>query len=80
MRGLTETSKRKAYVGYGGAGMVLAGCTARGSRLVAHGPVAQDILRDAGDSAVARTLTWMIDRAPQGIRASSRQREEDGGL
>jgi muramoyltetrapeptide carboxypeptidase len=34
---------------------------------VAHGPVAQDILRDGGDAAVARTLAWMIDRAPEAL-------------
>ena len=31
------------------------------------GPVAQDILRDGGDAAVARALAWMIDRAPESL-------------
>ena len=67
MRGLTETSKRKAYVGYSDAGMMLAALYRAGFGAVAHGPVAQDILRDAGDAAVARALAWMIDRAPEAL-------------
>jgi muramoyltetrapeptide carboxypeptidase len=64
MHGLTETSKRKAYLGYSDAGMLLAALYRAGFKAVAHGPVAQDILRDAGDSAVTRALAWMIDRSP----------------
>ena len=67
MRGLTETSKRKAYVGYSDAGMMLAALYRAGFKGVAHGPLAQDILRDAGDAAVARALAWMIDRAPEAL-------------
>lgn len=67
MCGLTETSKRKAYMGYSDAGMLLAALYRGGYEAVAHGPVAQDILRDAGDSAIARALAWMIDRAPEAL-------------
>ena len=67
MRGLTETSERKAYVGYSDAGMLLAALYRAGFEAVAHGPVAQDILRHAGDVAVARALAWMIDRAPEAL-------------
>jgi muramoyltetrapeptide carboxypeptidase len=67
VRGLTETSKRKAYVGYSDAGMLLAALYRAGFRAVAHGPVAQDILRDGGDAAVARALAWMVDRAPESL-------------
>lgn len=70
MRGLTETSKRKAYMGYSDAGMLLAALYRAGYEAVAHGPVAQDILRDSGDSAVARALAWMIDRAPESLEPS----------
>jgi muramoyltetrapeptide carboxypeptidase len=64
---LTAASKRKAYVGYSDAGMLLAALYRAGFEGVAHGPVAQDILRDAGDAAVARALAWMIDRAPEAL-------------
>jgi muramoyltetrapeptide carboxypeptidase len=65
MCGLTETSKQKAYLGYSDAGMLLAALYRAGFGAVAHGPVAQDILRNAGDAAVTRALAWMIDRAPE---------------
>src|SRR5262245_28142228 len=38
-----------------------------GFEAVAHGPVAQDILRDAGDVAVERALAWMVDRSPEAL-------------
>ncbi len=64
---LTQASRRKAYVGYSDAGMLLAALYRAGFTAVAHGPVAQDILRDGGAAAVARTLAWMIDRAPEAL-------------
>jgi muramoyltetrapeptide carboxypeptidase len=67
VRGSTETSRQKAYVGYSDAGMLLAALYRAGFEAVAHGPVAQDILRDGGDAAVARALAWMIDRAPEAL-------------
>ena len=47
-RGLTETAKRKAYLGYSDTGMLLAALYRAGFEGVAHGPMAQDILRNAG--------------------------------
>jgi muramoyltetrapeptide carboxypeptidase len=67
MCGLVETSKRKVYLGYSDAGMLLAALYRAGFGAVAHGPVAQDILRDEGEMAVARALAWMIDRAPEAL-------------
>ena len=64
---LTESSRRKAYLGYSDAGMLLAALYRAGFEAVAHGPVAQDILRDAGDAAVGRALAWMVDRAPEAL-------------
>jgi muramoyltetrapeptide carboxypeptidase len=67
MCGLTAPSRRKTYVGYSDAGMLLAALYRAGFEAVAHGPVAQDILRDAGDAAVGRALRWMIERAPDAL-------------
>src|ERR1700730_10592759 len=64
---LTEPSRRKAYVGYSDAGVLLAALYRAGFEAVAHGPVAQDILRDAGDAAVERALAWMVDRSPEAL-------------
>ena len=65
LRGLTETSRRKSYLGYSDAGVLLAALYQAGFDAVAHGPVAQDILREGGERAVGRALAWMIDRAPE---------------
>ena len=53
---LTEPSRRKAYLGYSDAGVLLAALYRAGFEAVAHGPVAQDILRDGGDAAVSRAV------------------------
>jgi muramoyltetrapeptide carboxypeptidase len=47
--------------------MLLAALYRAGFEGVAHGPVAQDILRDGGDAAVGRALAWMIDRSPAAL-------------
>ena len=65
LRGLTEISRRKSYLGYSDAGVLLAALYRAGFAAVAHGPVAQDILREGGERAVGRALAWMIDRAPE---------------
>jgi muramoyltetrapeptide carboxypeptidase len=64
---LTESSRCKAYVGYSDAGMLLAALYRRGFEAVAHGPVAQDVLRDGGDAAIGRALDWIIDRTPEAL-------------
>ena len=64
---LTEPARRKAYVGYSDAGMLLAALYRAGFEAIAHGPVAQDILRDGGDAAVGRALAWMVARAPEAL-------------
>ena len=64
MRGLQEPSRRKIYLGYSDVGVLLAALYRAGFETVAHGPVAQDILREGGEAAVGRALAWMIDRSP----------------
>jgi muramoyltetrapeptide carboxypeptidase len=67
MRGLREPSRRKAYLGYSDTGVLLAAFYRAGYEAVAHGPVAQDILRDGGEAAVERALVWMVERSPAGL-------------
>jgi len=62
---LSEPSRRKAYIGYSDAGVLLAALYRAGFEAVAHGPMAQDILREGGDAAVGRALAWIVDRAPE---------------
>jgi len=67
----TEPSRRKAYIGYSDAGVLLAGLYRAGFEAVAHGPMPQDILREGGDAAVGRTLAWIVDRAPEGLEPTA---------
>jgi muramoyltetrapeptide carboxypeptidase len=67
---LTEPSRRKTYVGYSDAGVLLAALYRAGFETVAHGPVAQDILRDGGEEAVGRALAWIIDRSPEALEST----------
>jgi muramoyltetrapeptide carboxypeptidase len=67
MSRLTERSRRKTYLGYSDTGMLLAALYRAGFGGVAHGPVAQDILRDRGDTAIGRALAWIVDRAPEAL-------------
>ena len=77
---LTEPSRRKVYLGYSDAGVLLAALYRAGFEAVAHGPVAQDILRDAGDAAVERALAWMIDRSPEVLEPTVAPREKDRSI
>ncbi len=72
MCALTEPSRRKTYLGYSDAGVLLAALYRAGFAAVAHGPVAQDILRDAGDAAVERALAWIVDREPAALEPTVR--------
>src|SRR6266542_6766223 len=65
MLGLSEPARRKAYLGYSDAGTLFAGLYRAGCEAVAHGPMAEDILRDRGESAAARALAWLVDAAPE---------------
>jgi muramoyltetrapeptide carboxypeptidase len=73
LRGLTEPAKRKAYLGYSDAGTLLAGLYRAGFAAVAHGPVAEDIMRERGEAAAGRALAWLIDAAPQTLEPTVRR-------
>jgi muramoyltetrapeptide carboxypeptidase len=64
---LTDAARRKAYVGYSDAGALLAALYRAGFEAVAHGPVAQDVLRDGGDAAIGRALAWLVERSPAAL-------------
>lgn len=67
---LTPAARRKSYLGYSDAGFLLAALYRAGFPSVAHGPVAQDILRDHGDAAAERALAWIVDRSPQALEST----------
>lgn len=62
---LTEAARRKAYLGYSDAGVLLAGLYAAGFPEVVHGPMPADIARAGGDAAVARALDYLTRRSAE---------------
>jgi muramoyltetrapeptide carboxypeptidase len=67
---LTETARRKTYLGYSDAGALLAGLYAMGFAGCAHGPMPADIARDGGEEAVGRALDWLAGRAAATLEPS----------
>jgi muramoyltetrapeptide carboxypeptidase len=67
---LTATARRKAYLGYSDGGALLGALYDQGFPGLAHGPVAQDILREGGEAAAARALAWLVDRDPATLEPS----------
>jgi len=57
---LPEAARAKRYLGYSDSGFLLAGFDRAGLRC-AHGPMAQDILRQGGEAAILRALDWLVD-------------------
>ena len=60
-------ARDKTYLGYSDGGYLLAGLYRAGFPSLAHGPMPQDIMRDGGDSAVARALAWLTRRDPESL-------------
>jgi muramoyltetrapeptide carboxypeptidase len=59
---LGPAARRKTWLGYSDGGALLAALYSQGFEHLAHGPIPQDILREGGEAAVARTLRWLVDR------------------
>ncbi len=67
---LTAAARDKAYLGYSDAGVLLAALYGQGFTRVAHGPLAQDVVREGGASAIERALRWLVDRDPETLEPS----------
>ena len=67
---LTDAAKKKIYLGYSDAGFIQAGLYAAGFPHLAHGPVARDIIRENGEDAIARALSFLSTRDPQTLEPS----------
>ena len=69
---LGPAARLKAYLGYSDCGTLLAGLYGAGIGSPAHGPVAQEILRDGGERAAARALRWLVERSADTLEPSIR--------
>lgn len=73
---LTEAARRKTYLGYSDAGVLLAALYARGFPGVVHGPMPADITRTSGEAAVLRGLAYLARRSAEalepGLQAGAR--------
>ena len=70
LAGLQPAAAEKTYLGYSDAGALLSALYMRGFGRVAHGPMPTDILREGGEKAVARALSFLLDRAPETLEPS----------
>lgn len=61
LAGLAEPARRKRYLGYSDAGVLLAALYGCGFGIVAHGPMPGDVARLGGDAAIRRALAWLAD-------------------
>ena len=68
---LEPAAMRKMYLGYSDAGSLLAAIYARGATAVAHGPMPADIMRAGGESAIARSLAWLVERSRKSLESSA---------
>jgi muramoyltetrapeptide carboxypeptidase len=64
---LTPAAREKIYLGYSDAGFLLAGLYRAGFPHLAHGPMPQDAMRDGGEAAIRRALSWLADRDPEAL-------------
>jgi muramoyltetrapeptide carboxypeptidase len=67
---LTDAARAKAYLGYSDAGAMLSALHRNGFGGAAHGPMPNDVLREGGRAAAARSLRWLAERDPAGLEPS----------
>ena len=67
---LNGAARAKTYVGYSDAGFLLGALYANGFPNLAHGPMPADLTREGGEAAVARALSWIVERSPKSLEPS----------
>lgn len=63
---LPDAAASKVYLGYSDAGFLHAGFHKAGLE-VAWGPMPQDVLRNGGETAIGRSLDWLVRREPAAL-------------
>lgn len=66
VRDLPVEARSKQFLGYSDAGFMLAALHRAGCQ-VAHGPMAQDVLRVGGEAAITRALDWLVRDDPSSL-------------
>jgi muramoyltetrapeptide carboxypeptidase len=64
---LNDAAREKTYLGYSDAGSILAALYQLGFPNVFHGPMATDVNRVNGASAIIRALSFMAERIPPAL-------------
>lgn len=64
LAGMEAPARRKRYLGYSDAGVLLAALYGRSFGIVAHGPMPGDVARIGGDAAIRRALAWLTEGDP----------------
>lgn len=67
LSGLDVHASQKKWLGYSDAGFLLAGLFKAGFRRLAHGPMPVDLIREGGEEAVRRALSWLVDDDRKGL-------------
>jgi muramoyltetrapeptide carboxypeptidase len=62
MPALGPAARTKSYCGYSDAGFLLGALYAGRIGRPIHAPLVSDLLRDGGETAIARTLAWLVRR------------------
>jgi muramoyltetrapeptide carboxypeptidase len=68
--GLNAAARHKTYLGYSDAGSLLAALYKAGFGGLAHGPMAVEVIRDGGDAAVGRALSFLVEGATDALEAN----------
>jgi len=67
---LSEVARTKTYMGYSDLGFLLAALYRLGFKGATHGPLVHEVLRKRGEAAIARALSWLVDRDPAALEPS----------
>lgn len=67
---LEPAARRKVYMGYSDAGIILSGLYRAGIGSAVHGPMPADIVRERGEEAIARALDYLVLGKTEGLEPS----------
>ncbi len=69
---LTDAARKKIFLGYSDAGVLLARLYGQGVGWPVHGPMPLDLSRDDGENAVARALAYLVHRDTDTLEAAAK--------